>query len=105
MTPREFAALASVFLLLSGSGAASPGLAEVEIPLGVELYGGNDVPPNNFGFNACGRLWLRGTNLYYRFAIDGFLLGPVELRGPAGPGTNAPVLYALAPCAGPVVGQ
>lgn len=75
-------------------------LAQVEIPFGVELTGDNAVPPNAYGLGSCGRLWLRGTNLYYRVATGGRGGRPVELRGPAAAGTNGPLLYVLVPCSG-----
>src|SRR5262249_60208348 len=97
MISREGAPFSSTFLVLViiGCGVASPGVGQEEIAFEAVLYGTNAVPPNNFGLTACGRLWLRGTNLYYRFARFSEPKGPVELRGPAGPRKKRALLYSL----------
>jgi hypothetical protein len=70
-------------------------VAQNVIPFGVSLSGSDAVPPSDFGASGCGRLWLSGTNLVYRFATVGFSQEPVELRGPAGRGTNGALLHVL----------
>src|SRR5262245_57737771 len=79
--------------------ASIPATGQTGIPLGVELSGYAAIPSNNFGSLICGRLWLDGTSLTYRFAAVevhlSFAGSAVELKGPASPETNGPLLYVL----------
>jgi hypothetical protein len=69
-------------------------LAQTIISFGATLSGDEAIPTNNFGVSACGRLWLQGTNLAYRF-VGGLARTTIEIHGPAGRGTNGPLLYVL----------
>lgn len=86
--------MAIILLLFLFQGSA---FAQTAIPLGATLSGNEAVPTNSFGISVCGRFWLQGTNLVYRFATIGFGVSanPLELHGPAGPGTNGPLLRIL----------
>ena len=67
-----------------------------EIPFSAMLTGQAVVPPSDSARNACARLWLRGTNLFYRVAAAG-ITGTGGIYGPAAPGTNGPLMHVLAP--------
>ena len=70
-------------------------LGQTGIPLSVELRA-TAIPSNSLGTVICGRLWLNGTNLFYRFASLR-TPSPVELTGPSTPNTNGPLLFVLNP--------
>ena len=88
--------LAWAVMMLIGMGGASlakdPLAANpVAIPFMVHLTGYENVPPFDYGLAACGKLWLVGTNLHYRFAC---IRPPwvFQISGPAAPGTNGPFI-------------
>lgn len=76
--------------------AISQGVASAQnvIPFGATLSGPFTIPTNTLGVTACGRLWFDGTNSAYRF-VGGLGQPTIEIRGPAGPGTNGPLLHVL----------
>jgi len=75
--------------------------AQVPIQLTVELSGTNEVPPSDSTALGTGSLTLIGSNLAYNISTPisqepvGWLL---ELHGPTGPGTNAPLIDSLGSC-------
>src|SRR6266852_9448081 len=91
----------SFLLLISVLCCAGQLPAQVPIQLTVELSGTNEVPPSDSTALGTGSLTLIGSNLAYNISTPisqepvGWLL---ELHGPAGPGTNAPLIDSLGSC-------
>jgi hypothetical protein len=92
MNPNRLAAILFCCLMLPIVACAQRG----GVPFQSVMVGSEAVPPSSFGMTACARLWLDGTNLVYRFAGAGFT-GRIEIRGPAEPGTNGPLLHSRSP--------
>src|SRR5437899_8674399 len=80
--------------------SAGPLPAQVPIQLTVELSGTNVVPPSGSGVLGTGSLTLIGNNLAYNILLSypKVPLSLLELRGPAAPGANAPLIASLGSC-------
>ena len=92
---RMVCAVLALVMVNGVSYAKDPPAADpVPIPFNVHLTGYETVPPFDYGPAACGKLWLVGTNLHYRFAC---IRPPwvFEIRGPAMPGTNGPHIAGI----------
>ncbi|MCI0746033.1 MAG: CHRD domain-containing protein [Verrucomicrobia subdivision 3 bacterium] len=59
------------------------------------LSGTNAVPPNSLPYVGEGRFFLTGSELRYGVESQSFGTRTAEIRGPAAPGINAPVLFSL----------
>lgn len=92
---KQLAATSAVACVLSLS-APLPAKAQTGIVFGVMLSGTTAIPTNTVAGVVCGRLWLDGTNLTYRFAGRG-TRSALELRGPNSFETNGPLLFILDP--------